>query len=65
MSLNFIIVQDDDGHWYLIPQKYKRQFELWLNFWAEDDYDGEEFESYRIDNPSSVIIHEFTMEDEQ
>jgi len=50
MKKRYTFVTDDDCHWYLIPAERVEAFELWEEagpYW--DDYDGDDFNNYRID----------------
>lgn len=55
MNSEWILLQDDDGHWYLIPLAKEDYFEDLIN---TRDYDslGHAFSVYRIDGPASIII---------
>lgn len=55
MSKRF--VQDDDGHWYLIPADEEHSFEQWV-YAMEDgiDWPGKDFEDYRCDHPSRYVV---------
>lgn len=63
-----IIINDSDGHWYLIPHASLREFNKWLDYFESGEYlnegywDGTDFDSMRIDYPSKVIILDYLME---
>lgn len=50
-------IQDDDGHWYLIPAGEYQEFIKWLD--TEDDPD--KFEKWRCEHPSQYEV-EFVFE---
>lgn len=45
-----ILVQDDDGHWYVIPSEYEDTFEKWV---SSDDPEIPKW-CDRVDNPHRV-----------
>jgi len=54
-----MFIQDDEGHWYIIPVSQKEQFRKWLEFYGESaDYDGPEFHQCRCRHPSSYMFTE-------
>lgn len=58
-----IIVCDDDGHWYLIPFFSAREFNKWIHYMdIDEEWEGSDFDSMRIDYPSKVIILDYVME---
>lgn len=59
----FRLIQDDDGHWYLIRADQGPAFEAWLAaapYW--ENYDGPTFESIGC-SPSKVTFTNPTIED--
>lgn len=55
----YIITNDDDGHWYLIPLRLYQKFNEWVcTDWDLRDKDID-FNSYRIDYPEQVIIETY------
>lgn len=49
-SERFFFVEDDDGHWYQIPESKRREFSIWLEagpYW--DSYYGPTFDDARLD----------------
>ena len=59
-----IIVQDQDGHWYLIPYASAREFNKWVYYMEDldEEWEGTDFDTYRIDYPGKVIILDYLME---
>lgn len=57
MSDRYCLKQDDDCHWYLIPVLRLQNFEEWLAAGPYyEDYEGEEFDSCRIDGPHRLTF---------
>ena len=62
----YILIQDNDCHWYLIPYDKRDSFYEYLdlidnfNYDAEDPYPDEPDWLKRVDGPESIIIHEYT-----
>ena len=57
VSEPWCIVGDDSGHDYLIPKRSKDQFYEWVTATENgEEYEGEDFNSYRIDSPSHLEI---------
>jgi len=53
------LLQDNDGHWYLVPEAKIVKFEsaLALNPDADEGWEAfNEFEQYRVDGPHRVRI---------
>lgn len=60
----FRLCQDDDCHWYLIPDGEVVAFECWVAagpYW--DDYHGPVFDDNRIDCPHRVLIMEYLIDE--
>lgn len=61
-----IIIKDNYEHWYLIPYAALREFNKWLLHFEEgpfnEEWEGTDFDSCRIDYPSKVIILDYLME---
>ena len=56
----YIITDDDEGHWYLIPLIRKEEFEDWIDsFEEEKEWCGYSFEDCRIDYPEQIIIEKY------
>ena len=56
------LFNDDDGHWYLIPEENYGYFETMASLAEEDSsiYDSEEWcciEQYAIDNPATETFY--------
>jgi len=60
----YLLVDDDDGHWYLIPEEGKTEFDAWLSAVYDEDYDSPLYEKpefvKEIDCPQSILIHAFS-----
>lgn len=62
----YLLTQDDDCHWYLIPYDSVDRFEAWIK-WNDDDSedrndheptaDGLDFNSFRINGPHTLKIY--------
>lgn len=59
------LVQDDDGHWYLINYRDRLNFQNWL-YYSEDDKHSPlnypDFEACRINYPEEIIIIDYIKE---
>lgn len=66
------LIQDNDGHWYLIPDSKIARFEELIqtfDYLDESEYDShaakkimadlQKFQEYSIDNPSNVLIKDW------
>lgn len=56
-AMKYRFIQDEDCHWYLIPADKVDDFNRWVEcgpYW--DGYEGEWFEDYSCDYPSSYSI---------
>lgn len=60
-----MLVSDDSGHYYIIPVNKEQAFDAWGAWFTNnendadgyEEYDGEEFDSYRINGgPSSITF---------
>lgn len=54
MPARFQFVQDDSCHWYAIPAGKRAAFDAWVLYMADEGepyvpWEGEEFDSYRLD----------------
>jgi len=56
----YCVIQDDDGHWYVIPADKVIEFWRWVEFESgngiDDIWRGHDFERCAIDYPESVIF---------
>lgn len=56
-----MLVNDEDGHWYVIPAAENDEFECWLSaapYW--EDYCGKDFSDCRIaGHPSNVKFRHY------
>lgn len=49
------LVDDDDGHWYVIRVEEEKSFAQWLDaapYW--EGYKGKDFDQCRVDGPHTV-----------
>ncbi len=59
-QLPSILLQDNDGGWYLVPETKATSFESACNLSREDDGRAmTKFAKYRIDGPHRLIISEW------
>ena len=59
----YLLVNDDDGHWFIIPEEKATEFNAWLKMVYDDYYDGEVSQPEwvkPIDGPHSILIHAFS-----
>lgn len=60
--MRFRFMNDDDGHWYLIPAGEEKQFEKWLKagpYWENYNIDDKDYEGCRIGgSPSDWTFEE-------
>lgn len=60
----YLLVNDDNGHWYIIPKEGKIEFDAWLNAVYDGDFDSPLYEQpefvKEIDGPHSILIHSFS-----
>ena len=56
---NHILVQDDDGHWYVIPEDKQRLFGLWVATNGEEDQP--EWADEVGGAPSRVVFGNYTI----
>ncbi len=58
------LIQDDSGHWYLIPADKSDEFEDWVESMGDPmftSYDGSDYDQYRMGGgPESITIHEWS-----
>lgn len=60
----YIFIQDNDGHWYLIPDTYADFFFHYVDAMEKClNYDGHDFEENRVDSPCNFIIYEWKNND--
>ncbi len=50
-----MLKQDDDGHWYLIPENEEEHFDEWIEN-PRGKYDYDEF---KIDSPKNIRIIDY------
>jgi len=57
MGTLYFLAQDNSGHWYLVKNNKRKEWNKWTNL-DEDDERAWENPSYslRIDNPSSIVF---------
>lgn len=55
-ELNYIhrLIDDDDGHWYVIRVDEKEQFEVWVM--GDENYGGKDFAGCRVDGPQAIAF---------
>jgi len=58
----FILTNDEDGHWYIIPESKKDEFDNWLDLVYSEEADCGDMPEWAkcIDGPHSIIIHEYS-----
>ena len=60
----FLLVNDDDGHWYIISEEKKQEFDAWLEIVYSGDMDNEGYNQPEwakpVDGPHSILIHSFS-----
>lgn len=59
----FLLVQDDDCHWYIIPDDCKTEFDAWIERMCSDEEDVDCSQPdwcKGIDGPQSILIHAFS-----
>lgn len=60
-----MLVTDDDGHWYLMPEREVTRFEAVIGMAGDDDVSDavvreiEHYTRYAIDNPHRLRIYEW------
>lgn len=60
-----MLVSDDDGHWYLMPEREVTRFEAVIGMAGDDDVSDTilreigAYDRYRIDNPHTLRIYEW------
>lgn len=37
MAERFFLDTDNDAHWYIIPEKYREEWDVWLGFDPDDE----------------------------
>jgi hypothetical protein len=60
------LIQDDDGHWYVIPTSAITAFYRWVAagpYW--EGYDGPVFDNSRVDGPQSVAFTDYAVSENQ
>ena len=58
------LLQDGDGHWYLIPAAYIGEFYDWISAMENDlDWYGgiDDYATYRVDGPHRILIHDWVI----
>lgn len=51
------LLQDGDGHWYLIPVGKEDDFEYWIsNEEQTRDWHGYDFDELRINGPHTLVL---------
>lgn len=64
MSDYFVIVSDDDGHWYIIPGEMKEEFSKWVEATNDEIETIFDFDDCRLPGaPSWVKILAWEMGD--
>lgn len=60
----FLLVQDNDCHWYIIPEDKKNEFDSWVEIICSGDMDDEGYIQPEwakpVDGPHSILIHAFS-----
>jgi len=57
-----VLVEDDDGHWYVIPRGLQKQFQEWVEFTffdekdEDDEWEGYDFESCSVGGDPSLVV---------
>jgi hypothetical protein len=58
------LIQDDSGHWYMIPSNCESNFLDWVEWTEECVMEGDpsewDYDGMRIDGPHSIVIHEWS-----
>jgi hypothetical protein len=59
-ELRWRLVEDEDGHWYVIPADKERDFDFWVEATQTEQEDkrlGTDFEQYRLPgSPSNITF---------
>lgn len=59
----YLLTQDDDCHWYLIPLDVEAEFRdwcKWIEGWingTDSTYEGLDFNDFRINGPHTLKIY--------
>lgn len=56
------LVQDDEGHWYIISIDKLTKFYDWLNFIYDGKYEGEDFSQYAIAGVHLLTLYDWEIE---
>ena len=57
------LLQDGDGHWYMIPVGIEEVFEAWCSVMEDgSDWFGDDFNELRVDNPHRLQIFDWREE---
>jgi hypothetical protein len=53
-----MLISDDDGHWYVINEEEKDNFNDWVDATVRGVYSPFDFDIYRINNPQDIrFVH--------
>jgi hypothetical protein len=52
------LIQDDDGHWYVIPIHLETSFNDWNSYYGKA---AMHFDEYRVDGPHRIIFKEWNV----
>lgn len=58
MNENMRFVEDDEGHWYLIPEELYIDFYAWIEagpYW--EDWEGIDYNNFSSLSPSNYVIN--------
>lgn len=58
MKIAHIMIKDDDCHWYLIPLRFKKDFENW-SCNSNEYIPMEDYDKFRIDGPHRILIYDW------
>jgi hypothetical protein len=57
----FRLLEDDDGHWYVVPEEFVNEFDDWVDYHGDiigdgidTEWVGTDFEQYRVGRPSGI-----------
>lgn len=57
-----ILIQDNDGHWYLIEKSEEPTFWKWIEAIESDEETELDFSENGVDGPHSVLIKEYEIQ---
>lgn len=65
MNEEKIILSDGSGHDYLVPLAMREEFYTWVEYMEDwEEYEGTDFDQFRLNIPiSSIIIRDYEIEE--